>query len=221
MSTSYGTRKGLYRHGLRADALVSIPRTVTSVDVATSTFTLRGHGMSAGDLFTWDTKGTLPSGLSPALVYAADPVSGDLFKATQGGLPVTITNQGTGLINIVQDLDATIDAALLAFSRHIDQHLPAHETPLQLPVPEHIELWLYWLVSYDLVVTRGLGNPAYKDSADAMAERAKMAQAKLDAMEAKTKSVVGATDQTPGKAEARAIGTSAGDRWGSRSGGFL
>lgn len=214
---AYGTRKGLYRHGLRADALVSIPRVVAGVDVASSTFTLRGHGLFAGDVFTWETRGgALPAGLSTALPYAADPLSGDLFRATQAGAPVVITDAGRAPFSIVLDLDATIDEALRAWSRHIDDHLPAHETPLVLPAPEQIELWLYWLVAFDLVVTRGLGNPAYKDSASALSDRAKLAQAKLDAKAENVRPVVGAIDQTPARPERAPRGVSAGDRgWGS------
>ncbi len=221
---AYGTRKGLYRHGLRADALVSLPRTVTAVDVPTGTFTLRGHGLSDGDVFTWETRGgLLPAGVSAVLPYAAAPVSGDLFQArlASGGGLITVTTVGSPLISIVLDLDATIDASLLGWSRHIDQHLPAHKTPLELPVPEHLELWLYWLVAYDLVVTKGLGNPTYKDSAAALGERAKLAQAKLDVMQEQVRAVVGAVDQTPNKAERAPKGASSGDRgWDLRGGGL-
>lgn len=207
-SPAYGTRAGLYAHGLRADALVSIPRAVTAVDIPTSTFTLRGHGLIAGAVLTVETRGgTLPSPLSSALPYQAAPVSGDLFKLAG----ITLVDAGRLPFSIILDLDSIIDDSLRAWSRHIDQHLPAHSTPLVL-VPEHIELWLYWLASFDLVVTRGLGNPSYKDSTQALADRAKLAQAKLDAMEAKTKSVVGAVDQTPSVAERAPRAVSAGDR---------
>lgn len=206
---AYGTRQGLYGHGLRADALVSLPRAVAAVDVATSTFTLRGHGYSAGDVLTFETRGgTLPPPLSAALPYEVAPASGDLFKLAG----VTLTGAGSLPLSAVLDLDATIDRALRAWSRHIDQHIPAHETPLAPPVPEHLELWLYWLVSYDLVVTRGLGNAAYKDSAQALADRAQLAQAKLDAMEAKAKAIVGAVDQQPGIDARLPRAVSAGDR---------
>lgn len=219
-SVAYGTRKGLYASGIRADALVSLPRTVTAIDVPSSTFTLRGHGLSAGDVHTWETRGgALPAGLSAALPYAAAPLSGDLFQVTlASGGPVTITDAGRPLIAIVLDLAATIDGSLVGWSRHIDQHLPAHATPLELPVPEHLELWLYWLVAHDLVVTRGLGNPVYKDSAAALGERAKLAQAKLDVMQEQVRAVVGAKDQTPNKAERAPKGASAGDRGWDREG---
>lgn len=220
MSPAYGTRKGLYRSGLRADALVSLPRAVAAVDVASSTFTLRGHGLSDGDKLHFEAKGpsVLPAGLSGAVPYLAVPVSGDLFKVTlTNGTAVTITDAGTGLISVVLDLDVAIDDSLRAFSRHIDQHLPANDVPLSLPVPEHLELWLYWLVSYDLVVTRGLGNPQYKDSAQGLADRAKLAQQKLDELLEKSKAVVGLADPAPSKN--RPLGNSAGDRWGRD--GFL
>ncbi len=220
---AYGTRRGLYRHGLRADALVALPRAVAAVDVPSSTFTLRGHGLSAGDVLTFEAKppSQIYGGLSAALPYLASPLSGDLFRiTTTGGAPVTVLSAGSGLISVVLDLDAAIDDSLRGFSRHIDQHLPAHETPLVV-VPEHIELYLYWLVSHDLVVTRGLGNPAYKDSAAALGDRAKLAQVKLDELHQKVQGVVGAVDQTPGRSERRAIGYSAGDRWTPPGGGFL
>jgi hypothetical protein len=222
-SPAYGTRKGLYRNGIRPDALVSLPRTVTAVDVPSSTFTLRGHGLSLGDLHTWEARGgALPAGLSSVLPYQAAPVagSGDLFQVlpAAGGAAVTITDAGSGLISILLDLGATIDAALVGWSRHIDQHLPAHATPLEVPVPEHLELWLYWLVSFDLVVTKGLGNPAYKDSAAALGDRAKLAQAKLDVMAENVRAVRGAKDQTPTKAERAPKGASDGDRGWDRHG---
>lgn len=232
MGVAYGTRRGLYRHGLRADALVSLPRALGAVDVSTSTFLLRGHGLSAGSVVTFETgtgragpntsASALYGGLSAFTPYLAAPISGDLFKVTlTDGTPVTITDAGTGLVSMVLDLDQAVDDSLRMFSRHIDDHLPAHATPFtDITEAEQIELWLYWLVAFDLVVTRGLGNPQYKDSAAALADRAKLAQAKLDEKKAKVQAVVGAIDQTPNVVERAPRAVSAGDR-GWDNGGRL
>jgi hypothetical protein len=222
MGAAYGTRKGLYRHGLRADALVSLPRHLAAADPTTDTFTLRGHGLSDGDVVTFEARGgTLPAGLSASTPYVVARISSDLFQVTLAGIVADITTAGSAPFSLVLDLDQAVDDALRMFSRHIDDHLPAHATPFtDITEAEQIELWLYWLVAYDLVVTRGLGNPAYKDSAAALADRAKLAQAKLDEKKTRVQTVAGAVDRTPGVVENAPRAVSAGDR-GWDNGGRL
>ncbi|MBD1878382.1 hypothetical protein [Coleofasciculus sp. FACHB-T130] len=80
-----------------ADAVAN--RLITSINAATSTFTLSAHGRVNGDqlIITADPNGTLAGGLptTPAIVYVVEATT-NTFKAslTLGGSPITLTNAG-------------------------------------------------------------------------------------------------------------------------------
>ncbi len=196
---SYASNADLYA-SLQAGALVALPRAIDLVDVPSSTFRLRSHGLALGDLFTFEARGAgavVAPPISQVQVYSALPTSADLFTAQlAGGGPLVLSGPPTGILAIVLDLEAVIAKTLVWWSRQLDQALTAHLTPLVAPYPDHAVQLVCYLAAYDLLIGRGLLNPAYKDSADVYKGRGEWAKSELDRYRVGVP-MVGAIDQSP------------------------
>lgn len=200
---AYATLAQFYA-SLDAGVLVASPRAVDLVDVSTSTFRLRSHGLSTGDVFTFEAKGgtVLAPPTSQVQPYQAVRISADLFKATANGVPVVLTGPptpATGLTNIVIDLESVILTSLEWWSRWADQCLIAHRTPLVV-WPSHLTLWVCALAAYDLLVGRGLVSTSFKEAIGEFTARANFARAQLEQHRGGIP-LRGAVDQTPATAD--------------------
>lgn len=73
----------------------------SDVNTATNQITITNHGLSSGQLVTFFSTGTLPSGLSSSDIYYAIPSSNDIISLTDlSGAPIVLTDQGTGTHSI-------------------------------------------------------------------------------------------------------------------------
>lgn len=171
---SYATRDDLIRFGLPAEALVTSPRTLVSVDPAGDGFVLEQHGLVAGDVLTF-LGDELPAPLSPSTSYYALVVSPDVFKvsATLGGAAVNITSTGAAPIGVRVSNDAEIASALEERSRTVGAALTAHREPFAAPYPTRVVAWVARLAAADLVTKRGLANAAYRESVQPILDAAK------------------------------------------------
>lgn len=140
----YAQRADLYSHGLPRGLLVEERRLITSVDVPTSTLMLGQHGLSTDQLIELvvDEGGALPSPLTAGTAYYAQPVASSeslLRLATSpGGIPVVLTDSGSGTFGLFVPINSTIDACLEYVSRKIDRHLIAHQVQLTPPYPVEV-----------------------------------------------------------------------------------
>lgn len=215
---AYATLADLYLHGLPAAALAAQPRQVMSVDVSGNILTVPGHGLALNDTLRLSVNGALPSGLSSTTLYYAKPVGGDMLQlaAAADGSAVAFGTVGSGVPYVHEQIEAKLSAMLESWSRHVDQYLTAHATPLD-SAPVHVTMLVCRLTARALVVTRGLGNPFYQNAAESLFSQEEADQRLLGKYIA-GQPVVGAasTDATPGHADngARvAVPSNGGPQW--------
>lgn len=202
----FATRRHVYQLGIQAAALRSTGSAVTA-DASTNRLTLRGHGLVSDDLVTFEASagGALPAPLSASTPYYAIVDSTDLFRvsATEGGSAVDLTTAGTGLVLVVPDAGARIDAALEAGADEIIAAAIAHKAPFET-VPGIVTLVNLRLAVEMLIISGGLANPTYRES---VAEHLRLA---ADAREHLKRwrsgvPITGLVDATPSVSEAGAV----------------
>jgi hypothetical protein len=191
---AYATRTDVYKLALRAQAFVCAPRVIVEVDDDAGTLTLPGHGLSDDDPVRLSLDGAessiigtadpaLPGGLSASTLYYAQPVadSSDLFKLSTsvGGSPIaSFTDAGAGTFGLVVDHGPALDACLVATAAIIDEHLTAHEPPIQVDPdtgvypPILVEVNAV-LAGIKMLRVHGLQNPLYRDAASDLLGREK------------------------------------------------
>lgn len=148
MTVAYATLRDVYDLGLSARSFVVVPRPLDpragdSLDPATGTFWLLGHGLATDDvvwfvLIASGGVGALPGGASAIVPYAPLPIDARRFQlsTTFGGSPVTFTNVGSSATNsatswgILVDPERRLQRIILDEAADIDQCLTAHSTPL-------------------------------------------------------------------------------------------
>jgi hypothetical protein len=133
---SYATREQLYLLALAAPAFVAYARPFDAVDATTATIRLKGHGLSVNNPITFEgsSGGYLPTDITEFSVYYAQPITSDLFQVSEtlGGFPIASwTEPGEGWA-IAIDPGPRLDAILEERSAFIDEHLTAHEPPIQV-----------------------------------------------------------------------------------------
>ncbi|MEC4804751.1 MAG: hypothetical protein SAJ12_03835 [Jaaginema sp. PMC 1079.18] len=83
-----------------ANAHPNAPTLLESVDPATDTLTLTGHGLANGDrvMLTVDAGGALPTGVDGTVLYYAVNTSADTFQVSpsEGGSPMAFSDTGAG-----------------------------------------------------------------------------------------------------------------------------
>jgi Bacteriophage Mu, Gp36 len=146
---SYSSLSDFYRLGLRAEACVPQARTVVTVDTVGDSLLLPVHGQSAGDAFRLVAQGiggALPAPLSPTALYYAIPLSSDLLQVASSRanaiavppVPIDITGQPTGVLGLIVDVAAIIQAHLDKAFAKINGALKAYGTPLAQPYPDEV-----------------------------------------------------------------------------------
>lgn len=133
---AYCTREELYTLALAAPAFVSYARPFDAVDAATATIRLKGHGLFANNPITFEGTegGYLPTGISEFSVYYAQPLTSDLFRISTviGGSAVASWSEPGEGWGISIDPGPRLDAIAAERSAFIDEHLTAHEPPIQV-----------------------------------------------------------------------------------------
>jgi hypothetical protein len=135
---SYATRDDLFQLALAASAFVAYARPYDAVDAATATIRIKGHGFSNDDLITFEcATGTLPNGISQFAIYHPIVVSGDLFQVATvaGGTPIASWSDAGEGWAVAVDMNRRLDLHLKAASAFVDEHLTAHEPPID-PDPD-------------------------------------------------------------------------------------
>jgi hypothetical protein len=133
---AYCTRQDVYLLGLSTQAFVSRPRPFDAVDATTATVRLKAHGLSSLDIITFEVTagGALPTGISAFAPYYPYVVTSDLLRisTTAGGSPIASwVTAGSGW-GIAIDPGRRLDANIVATAAEIDEHLTAHEPPIQV-----------------------------------------------------------------------------------------
>ena len=146
MTVPYATPRDVYDLGLSARSYVLAPRPLDaragdSLDFATGTFSMGGHGLASDDLVRLvliASGGALPTGSSALTVYHPLPLDYWRFRLalSEGGAAVTFTSAGSSAANGASSWGVQVDPErrlmrhLLSASADIDQDLIAHATPL-------------------------------------------------------------------------------------------
>lgn len=219
---SYATRAQFFTLGIAAAACVPESRNLSSIIVADSTFELPGHGYDGGELLRFKALGAdaeLCSGLSAAALYEVVLISSDLFSVKLAGIPVTITNDGTGVIAVIEDISAKIDEILETNSSYLDAHAKAYKPPFAAPFPKWATRTVCKLSALDVALVLRRSNPSYSlDDIKAEAEKAEAFLARLDQGKPTADNPA---DQSPAKAEAGAVGwkSKSNADWGNEANG--
>lgn len=164
---AYATRQDVYDLGLGAQAFASRPRPVKlpdDIDITTGTIRLRAHGMTSTDVISLEvvSGGALATGLSAFAAYTPIIVTADLFRITGFA---SYASAGSGW-SVVVDPERRIDRLCAERSGWIDEHLTAHETPLEPPYPSQVVGLCARLVARYGVTTLAFENPAYRAALD-------------------------------------------------------
>jgi hypothetical protein len=128
------TRQDLIaRGGLPAAAYQPDSRLVDAFHFDTQLVELRGHGLSGASVrFTARAGATLPSGLpttSPGWIQVAQTTDPDFFSLVN----VTLTDDGSGAIVVLEDFWPKIDAMLLDWTSYVVAHAKAYLGPWTTP----------------------------------------------------------------------------------------
>ncbi len=137
--TAYATARDLYTYGLRRGVLVNPGREVSSSIAATDVLTLDGHLFETDDQVTVRAvEGAADAVLSAPLVagtvYYVIRLTDSTFSlaATAGGAAINITSTGSSMM---VKAELPVGDLLEAYSRFVDDFIPAHLVPLESPYP--------------------------------------------------------------------------------------
>lgn len=133
----YCDKADLYAYGVPRGSIPNPGHLVSSVDVATNTFTVAEHGLADGDVFTLRPEGggTMAAPLVAGVQYFARDTTDNTWSAaaTAGGAAIDLTTTGARMVLVVPLNKA---AAITWASSMLDQFLPAHAVPLPgAPIP--------------------------------------------------------------------------------------
>ncbi len=134
--TAYATARDLYTYALRRGVLVNDGRLCASAVASTDTLELDGHLFETDDAVTLRVTdgGTMPAPLVAGTVYYVIRLTDATFKlaATAGGTAINLSIDG---VNVVVKAELPIAELLEAYSRFVDDFIPAHLVPMTAPYP--------------------------------------------------------------------------------------
>jgi hypothetical protein len=201
------TLADFWAHGLPPSACVPEARQAQSVDHASGLIELPQHGFAGGErirLRPGSTTSAVPAGTSRLSYYTIATPSGPDFFSLVG---VTMTDDGSGVITVVEDSTPWILQILASVSSYIVASHKATAGPWTTPPG-----WAP-MIGGDLAAIRvasrlRVSSPHYKlDDLQKRAERAEAFLAKLDHGEPYSDGV-GPVDATPAVAEMGAVSVS-------------
>lgn len=191
--------------GLNAAACTPESRAISSIDVAGSLFELPGNGFTDGDRVRFQALGAgavLPAGLVRSTYYEAHP-DGDFFTLTLNGAPVTITDDGTGVIHVLEDNAPKILAIIEIKSRYLDANAKAYKGPFTGTPPGWATDTVCKLAGLTVAMSLRTSSPSYNlDDVRKEADKAESFIARLSKGEPMADDP---PDQTPKVAEMGAI----------------
>ncbi len=142
--TDYCDKRDLYDFGLPRGGIANPARVLHpqgTADPTADTLTLNQHGFETGDLvrFRAEGGGSMAAPLVAYTPYYAIEVDQDRFQvsATIGGPAIDLTTAGS---RMVVWFELPVDASITYASRQLDEMLPAHVVPLELPVPPIVKM---------------------------------------------------------------------------------
>ena len=224
---SYATRQEMFLLALAAPAFVAYARPPETVYPSSATIRIKGHGFSANDPFTFevaDEVGSLPTSVSETAVYYASPITSDLFRVctVAGGTPIASWADPGESWGIVVDPGPRLDAILTERSAFIDEHLTAHECPIQVdPItgkyPPVLIGMCARLSARQAIASLSVLNQQYKEPIDRLLASEAVDAEILKAWKGGKPINPRPTDETTGTAEnaARAQSSRAEMPWGS------
>jgi len=130
----YAVIDDIYELGLAARAFIAYARPFEAVDITTGTIRLKAHGYDPSDIITFEVSsgGQLPSQLSAFAPFYPYVVTSDLFKvcSSPGGSPIAPFDVVGSAWAIAIDPIRRLNKHLADTSAIIDEHLTAHEVPI-------------------------------------------------------------------------------------------
>lgn len=180
----YCSVEDVFRYAVPRGSLTPPARAVSSVYVDADVLELAGHGLELDMPVEFRTfpGGTLPEGLTPLVVYYAQPITGSdsLFRVLDmpAGTVVTLVTEGENFGLVVQIRD-TVIAQIRAASQRLHKFLPAHAMPLTPdPVtgkyPETARRMVAVWAAHATNIVLGQRNPLIAEEAQAMFDEAKL-----------------------------------------------
>lgn len=168
----YCAAADLYAFGLPPGSIPNRGRLAAFVDATADTITIGVHGFSAGDSISFraEAGGVLPSPLVEGTGYFAVPVTDDAFSvsAIDGGPAIDLITEGARIVVIAP---LPIGAAIAWASRVIDDMLPGHMVPLDLPVAEIVRMTCAELAAGKLLARAGSQSVSLSTIVDAANKR--------------------------------------------------
>jgi hypothetical protein len=193
-----------YAFGLPPAACVPDTRAVRSITLGSPTlFELPGHGFVGGETLYFQTSassGVLPAGLSGTTAYLAVKTSSHFFSVTNlDGSPVTITNTGTGFVNVLQDMEPIILQLLGGAASDVMSRAKAYKPPYSGTVPATLTKIACYLAAFDVATRMRVASPQFSmDDVRKKFDTARADLVRLDLGEPLAETV---TDATPNTAE--------------------
>jgi hypothetical protein len=201
-----------YALGARAECFLSRGRALEHVDAASGVLTLPRHGLAEDTPFRLRAvdDAVMMAPLAEGAIYFAAPVAGveDQLRVreTAGGAAITITAAGSGRVELVEQVQPKILAALDHWTGIVDEETRAHAGPWA-QYPRKLKWIVCALAAYDLLVTQGLVSPEFRESLDGWTQRWTRAWEMLRS----SLPITEGEDATPGVAEMGAVGFSIDD----------
>lgn len=177
---AYSTLDDVFLLGLSAQAFVVLPRPFDAVDAASATIRLRAHGLTVADVITFEVTegGTLPTGISAFTAYYPIPVTANLVRVslTPNGSPIASWVTGGDGWSLQVDTTRRILAHNVECAAEIDEHLTAHEPPIQPdPVTGKLPQVLIGLnarmTARAAIISLAIENEAYRVPRDRLMDR--------------------------------------------------
>jgi len=154
--TAYATTRDLHTYGLRRGVLSNPGREVESSLASTNVLTLDGHLFATDDQVTVRAieGGTLSAPLVAGTVYYAIHLTDSTFSlaTTSGGVAIDITSNG---LTMMVKAELPVAELLEAYSRFVDDFVPAHLVPMTAPYPVTVARIVCELVAAKLLSLAG------------------------------------------------------------------
>lgn len=188
--------------GLAPAACVPDARQVKGVTISGTVFELPGHGLQTGDAIYFaagSTTSALPTGLSAQTTYRAVRLNGHFFSITDAnGGAVTITSQGSGVINVLEDMEPKILIALDDARSLVEGKAKAYKPPWTSAPPWAVRIACN-IAAFEVSTFLRVASPRF-DPAD-LRKRYDNALEELDRLNAGQPMAEEPVDQTPTVAE--------------------
>ncbi len=171
------TLDDLFTFGLPGSTATPEARAIASVDPITGLFEVPGHALFGGErvrVRAAGAGGAIPAGLQVRSFYTvAPPEDEDFFLLRFNGVPVTLTDAGTGVLTLSVGILPKLQRILAARTSYVVAHFKAYQGPWETP-PEWAPLIVAQLAAYDAASVLRVASPQY--SLEELRKRAERAE---------------------------------------------